>query len=187
MLRVLDSRRWGRTVASLTSWLRRGPARRQRAARATILAVAPALIRECFAGAERAAAKIRPGSPPAAYHRLRIRCKALRYALEFHRELYGDPARRLLRVLARLQDLLGEHQDAEVAARRLRELVQQEGRRLPAPAAFLAGTLAERQRRRARSCRRSWPGSWARLGRRWRRLEHAMAAAAAVEGGTDGL
>jgi ATP-dependent exoDNAse (exonuclease V) beta subunit len=52
----------------------------------------------------------------AAFHQARIRAKALRYALEFHAELYGRSLRRLLQPLMRLQDLLGQHQD-EVGAR----------------------------------------------------------------------
>ena len=53
------------------------------------------------------------------FHRLRIRCKRLRYALEFVQDLYGEPARGFTRRLAKLQDLLGGLQDCQVAMERL--------------------------------------------------------------------
>jgi CHAD domain-containing protein len=48
-------------------------------------------------------------------HALRIRAKRLRYLLEFLNELTGKPGQRLVTRLTRLQDVLGEHQDAIVA------------------------------------------------------------------------
>lgn len=49
-------------------------------------------------------------------HALRIRMKRVRYALEFLGELVGKPGRGVVKRLVELQDLLGAHQDAFVAA-----------------------------------------------------------------------
>ena len=50
------------------------------------------------------------------FHRLRIRCKRLRYSLEFSSEVYGGRTARFVRQLTALQDELGLMQDAEVAS-----------------------------------------------------------------------
>jgi CHAD domain-containing protein len=53
-------------------------------------------------------------------HRFRIRCKRLRYQLESFEPVSGDRLQRVLKKLKRLQDSLGTHHDAIVAAERLR-------------------------------------------------------------------
>lgn len=50
-------------------------------------------------------------------HRLRIRVKKLRYAVEFLHSLYGKKARKFAAKLAQIQDRLGEMRDAAVAKR----------------------------------------------------------------------
>ena len=70
-------------------------------------------------------------------HALRIRSKRLRYLLEFLRDLIGEPGKRVIRQLVRLQDILGAHQDAVVAADVVRQYVRQAAR-AAAPAALLA-------------------------------------------------
>jgi CHAD domain-containing protein len=57
-----------------------------------------------------------------ALHDARKAYKKSRYAVELLTPLYGKPAKRLVILLKALQDLLGEHQDAVVAADLLREL-----------------------------------------------------------------
>ncbi|MFL6119915.1 CHAD domain-containing protein, partial [Actinophytocola sp.] len=56
-------------------------------------------------------------------HDLRIRGKKLRYAAELAVPAGGRPVRRLAKATKRLQDVLGEHQDACVAEQRVRALV----------------------------------------------------------------
>jgi CHAD domain-containing protein len=113
------------------------------------------------------------------YHRLRIRCKALRYALEFHGGLYGKAAQRMVDNLVELQDLLGEHQDAEVAVAWLRELMQRRRRRLAPDTAFVAGKLVERYQRTARRLRARFPRRFDRTtGKVWHRLQQVMSRAA---------
>src|SRR5206468_7252147 len=57
-------------------------------------------------------------------HGLRIRGKKARYAAELAEPVAGKPARRFVESAKRLQDVLGEHQDAIVAEERLRALVR---------------------------------------------------------------
>ena len=55
--------------------------------------------------------------PPETLHQLRIACKYLRYNLEFVRNLLGDRADALIADLRRLQDDLGDLNDAAVSKR----------------------------------------------------------------------
>jgi CHAD domain-containing protein len=86
-------------------------------------------------------------------HALRIRAKRVRYAAELL-ALRSRRARRVVKRAKRLQDVLGEHQDAAVAERRLRALIRP---RDAAATALVAGRLVERQRERRRAARRDFP------------------------------
>ena len=175
MIRALDSRRFERLVERMTATLVRGPLRSGISHRAAALAIGPEIIEQSYGRVVKSARRLKRSSPPERFHRLRIRFKTLRYALEFHRELYGKPADEAIRALVGLQDLLGEHQDADVATQWLRTLVQNDGRRLPPPTVFAAGMVAERYARRARRLRRRFPATYALLhGKRWRRLVREM-------------
>jgi CHAD domain-containing protein len=89
----------------------------------------------------------------AGLHAARIKVKRARYAGELTgRDGYVKAAKRL-------QDILGEHQDAVVAEERLRALAVS----ATAPAALAAGQLVERQRARRRRARDTWRDAWAQL------------------------
>jgi triphosphatase len=186
MLRTLDGRRCVRLFERMTILLRSNPSRRFAPGRSPICLLAPELITERYNRVVRLARRIDARSSVSDFHRVRIRCKALRYALEFHCELYGKPAHRMIRSLAALQELLGEHQDVNVAAGWLRGLIEQRRPPLGAPAAFVAGRLAERYERRARRLRRRFPERLKPItGRSWSRLQETMqrqAVAVAVPG-----
>ena len=59
-------------------------------------------------------------SPAERLHKLRIEIKRFRYQLEFLREPYGRDLKKSTRRLTRLQNTLGDHQDACVAREQLR-------------------------------------------------------------------
>ena len=104
------------------------------------------------------AKRLNKDSSDAELHRVRIRAKRSRYAVE----AFGGEQRFVARA-RRLQDVLGEHQDAVVAEARIRGLlaaVHGTGR-----TALVAGRLIERQRRRRVEARAAWPKAWARLKR----------------------
>ena len=102
----------------------------------------------------------------AAIHRLRIKLKRARYAAELSAPK-GKAGRRFIDEAKRLQDLLGEHQDAIVAEHRLREATVGDAQ---TAAAFVAGRLAERQRARRAQVAERLPAAWKRLRKRGAQL-----------------
>ena len=85
-------------------------------------------------------------------HATRILVKRARYAAE----LEGD--RPYVQAAKRLQDVLGEHQDAVVATAELRRLAD----RMP-DTALAAGRLVDREQERAQQSRDEWGPAWKRL------------------------
>ncbi len=94
-------------------------------------------------------------------HALRIKGKRLRYAAEM---VGGGKAKKLVKAAKKLQNLLGEHQDAVVAEARVRALVDAladtaddtAGAGVPIDVALVAGRLVERERTRMAECRARW-------------------------------
>jgi CHAD domain-containing protein len=101
----------------------------------------------------------------AALHKTRIRTKRVRYAAELAQESRGKRATALIAAAKDLQDVLGEHQDAVVALRRLRDLARVADNH----GAVVAGRLIERQELRRQRAPRELPRAWRRLLRRGRR------------------
>lgn len=101
-----------------------------------------------------------------AVHRVRIALKRARYAAELAAP-QGAVRKRFLADARRLQDLLGEHQDAVVAEHHLRAAAVADVR---TAAAFAAGRLAERQRRRRERVQEKLPAAWKRLRKSGARL-----------------
>jgi len=175
MLRVLDSRAYARLVESCCAFVGREPSSRPPAARRAALAAAPDLILRCYKKATRIGDRLTPASPAADWHALRIALKRLRYALEFHASLYGDDASDVIEALVALQDLLGLHQDAQVAMAHLEDMCGPRGRRLARGGAFAMGRVAQRYAERAEDLRAAFPKLYRRIrGKLWRRLRNAM-------------
>jgi CHAD domain-containing protein len=84
--------------------------------------VAPALIYNHLASV-RAFEKILQTARIEQLHALRIEFKKLRYTVEFFREVLGEQAKAVIDDLKKLQDHLGDLNDAEVATRILREFL----------------------------------------------------------------
>jgi len=84
---------------------------------------------------------------------VRKKGKRARYA----GELAGR--QKLVKRAKELQDVLGEHQDAVVAADRLREL----GIPAAPEQALVAGRLVEREEGRRSEARAAWPKTWRKL------------------------
>ena len=110
------------------------------------------------------------------YHVVRRRAKLLRYALEPGAELYGKPAEEMLKALRRLQDGLGEHQDAHLAKNRLEALAADSTAGLPAETLFLMGRLAEHHLNVTARARKTLTRAWKKVrGKRWKALRARMA------------
>jgi inorganic triphosphatase YgiF len=131
------------------------------AGRATIASRGAEWLRRDLGKILKAGRAIAADTPAAALHRLRIRCKRLRYDCETLRDLYGKPVSKMARRLAALQDVLGAHQDA-VAAQALIERAAAESSAAPdAPAlspAFVCCAAAWREEQLAR--RAAFPEAW---------------------------
>ena len=91
-------------------------------------------------------------------HQVRIRAKRARYAAEAAAPMVGGKAASFARALARLQTVLGDHQDAIVAEAWLRGFVASTD---PAAQATVAELIALQQAE-AEHCRRRWRAAWTR-------------------------
>jgi len=129
--------------------------------RATELAreALPAVVRRPWRRLRGAVAELGPVPTDEQLHAVRIRAKRARYAAEAVVPVLGRRALRYAKSLAALQDVLGEHQDAVVAARWLGETAPQ----CPPEEAFAAGMLAEVEAESARAARAAFPAAWAEV------------------------
>lgn len=114
-LRLLDQ--WRRFLETPTP-------RRPRAERALlpVADVVGARIWKVYRRLLREGRAITPATPPENLHELRKTAKKLRYLLELFRNAYPpEQVRVLVKILKRLQDVLGEYQDLHIQLGRLRE------------------------------------------------------------------
>jgi triphosphatase len=169
MLSDLDSHRYELFVGRFGRMLRSARGRRSGPPSLPARAVAPDLIEERFRAFRKAAEQIGDDSPAADYHRVRIKGKRLRYALEFLADLYPGRTRLLIKRVVALQDILGLHQDAEVAIDRLRRLALERGAELRPATIFAMGEIAERYGRGALELRGRFPKAYRRvIGKAWK-------------------
>ncbi|HZB09207.1 MAG TPA: CHAD domain-containing protein [Rubrobacter sp.] len=187
MLETLDSVRYERLLSSFAEMLRLGPAAELELAQTNgkdqagepVTAAAPALISDRHRKWRKAAKRLDETSSPEAFHDVRKKGKRLRYTLEFFSEVYGRSVQKLVKPLKALQDDLGDHQDAVVAAAYLRELGTTTGQaRVPRGVAFTMGVYAERCTREAKYLRSDVPGSKPFLtltkGKKWKKFEKVL-------------
>ncbi|MGH8998994.1 MAG: CHAD domain-containing protein, partial [Acidimicrobiia bacterium] len=116
----------------------------------------PPLVRKPWRKLRRAVEALGAEPSDAELHRVRILAKRARYAAEAAAPVMGRQASAFAGAVARLQTVLGDHQDACVAETWLR-------RHVPAarPAeAMLVGQLIGLQRAEAAQCRAAWPAVW---------------------------
>ena len=174
LLGGLDSVRWERLAKGLAGMAQQGPARRSVATRTLAVIGLPELVEARHDKVAKAAKKARRTGVVADFHRLRIRCKRLRYSLEFASEVYAGQTARYVRQLTAVQDELGLMQDAEVASLRLAELATGDTA-LPAATVFVMGGVAERHRRQVDRYLHRLPKHASRVGgRAWRDLRELL-------------
>ena len=139
-----------------------------------VAAVGPVLLAKAQKRVLRLGRTVGPTTPAADLHRLRILCKRLRYACEFFREAFGDPASGAdpladyIRTMVRFQDCLGEHQDAVTAIGRIQDLANEmvQHEQVGPEALLQLGGLIQVQRDIARKRRGRLIKLWARFDRR---------------------
>ena len=119
---------------------------------------APALIAPLARSVRRAGKRIGRDAPPELFHRLRVRLKRLRYALEMLAEMGGKRARCALIRLEQMQDLLGLQQDVVATIAWLRAYAAEASGVAPATlmavGAMLQALVTRRAKLAARACRR---------------------------------
>jgi triphosphatase len=180
MLRVLDSRRYARLIASFADFLRNGPSQRAAGARQPITEAATGLVRKPYRKVRKLGDPLTEESSAEEFHELRKKGKRLRYALEFLSEIYGEPLKEFIGPLKDLQDVLGDHQDAEVATTHLRELslARGRGRRLPPETIFVMGGISQRYGIQARELSIRFPKAYRNAVRKkWKKIRGVVEAA----------
>lgn len=167
MLTGLDSDRYHRLLLDLERLAnRKSRAARSRAENAPITVAGAAALSRAFRRVFKRGKRIGATPKPEDLHALRIRAKRLRYLLEFLRDVTGKPGRRLIKRLVELQDLLGSHNDAVVAAHLVTVYVEGEGAGAQ-PATLLAlGAFLGAQVRLAADARAAFQKAWRRFARR---------------------
>jgi CHAD domain-containing protein len=174
MLAALDSPRWDRLVRGLAAMVQQGPARRASATRLPAVIGVPELVVARHDAVMKAAKRAKKSGQAPDFHRLRIRCKRLRYSLEFSAELYGGKTSRYVRRLAALQDQLGLLQDNEVAAGRLATLATSQPDLAPATI-FVMGVVAQQHRSEMDQLLAALPHEVAKAsGKAWQELASLM-------------
>ena len=94
------------------------------------------------------------------WHRTRITAKRARYTVEACVPVFGGPAKKFAKQLAQVTELLGEHQDAAIAA----DLVQQlSATARGARATFALGVLYAQQRTAVAQTRQEFVDIWPRV------------------------
>lgn len=177
MLRALDAK-------PTRAWLERLPPRLPRpgapgtpASRRNVAAlfVVPDLIRRRYWKLRRCARRLNPESAMSEYHKVRVRTKKLRYALEIVAPTYGKAADELLAALQKLQNRIGTQHDSDVLAGYLRQLAAHPPAAFSSQTLFLMGRLTERHARQAARMRGKIEKPWRKVrGKRWKALRTRM-------------
>lgn len=116
LLDSLNSDRYSMLVAGLNVLQERAVSKRSRQSAVSVL---PKVLYRACSRALQDGSRVTNDSVGEQYHKLRLRCKRLRYAADVSRNLYGKPARNFCKALVELQDVLGQHQDALVLIKTL--------------------------------------------------------------------
>ena len=157
MLEALDSERYARFESSFAEMLRRGPyvagtpeaaptngSSGASTANVPALEAAPGILGRLYSKWRKAAKGLERSSHAEEFHDLRKKGKRLRYATEFFSGVFSEEATgALVGPLKAVQDSLGRHQDATVAAQLLREIAIGTPR-LPKRTVFAMGLLTQR-------------------------------------------
>jgi CHAD domain-containing protein len=126
---------------------------------------APAMITPIARSVRKAGKCIAREAPPELFHRLRVRIKRMRYALEMLAEMGGKRSRKALLRLEQMQELLGVHQDLVSTVAWLRAYATNAGAVAPetlmAVGAILQALVMRREKLAGRACRR------------WRKIVHS--------------
>jgi len=128
------------------------------AAAAPAADVLPGLVRKPWKRLRSTVRALDDDAPDEELHEIRKQAKEVRYAAEAVTPALGKPARRAAKGVARVQGVLGDHQDTVVAEGWLRAAAAQPD---TSPAtAFVFGALVADERAERAALRARWPEVW---------------------------
>lgn len=125
--------------------------------------VLPAMVETVWDKLARKAGKLTLDDPDDTWHASRIRAKRARYASEAVAPVLGAPATRLAKACAEVQEVLGEHQDAAIAADEWRDIALAHSD--DTDLVITCGRLYERERAAVRHSRDRFAPVWERTDR----------------------
>jgi CHAD domain-containing protein len=165
--RLLQDERLVRLESDFGAFLDRGPAPAvlRRWARPSLRDGAAAYAELALRRVRKLGKRAGRNAPPERMHKLRIRCKRLRYLLESFEPFFGDGLEPAIRCVRRLQDTLGEIQDASAAIERLvaqlNTMPAGPSGRGPSRSALVA--MQRTEQLRAETARRRFRKAWRRF------------------------
>lgn len=160
---AMASPRYRRVVRRLRQVVDAGPGEETRAAHGdlSVAIAATRMVRQSLRKMRSRGDAIDGGSPPDELHRLRIQAKQLRYLLDLFSAAQPRRWQRPIEALKALQQLLGDHQDAVIAAHRhdafAQALAMTEANRT---LVLTMGQLMQIEQERIRQCRKRFPAAW---------------------------
>ncbi len=120
----------------------------------------PPLVRGAWAAMAKRTRQLHADDPDDTWHEARLRAKQARYAAEAVLDVLGRPAARLADAAKAVQEVLGEHQDAALAAQKVATLA---GEHLDdGELCLAAGRLVEANRCAIADSRARFPAVWKR-------------------------
>jgi CHAD domain-containing protein len=153
---ALDGPRYPRILEQLETFLARPPASAADVSLPDVAATEWKRLRK--------AVQKLPGRPSAdELHAVRIKVKRARYAAELARAAAGERGTRFIHQAKKLQDILGDLQDAVVIEQYLHDAIDR-----TEPAQALGRDLVKRQRKRRKKARAAFFEEWPKLERRGR-------------------
>jgi triphosphatase len=177
MLRALDAkaaRDWLDTLPDQLARAASQPASGS-ARRATALRVVPNLIGKRYRKLRKCVRRLTPESSLREYHKVRIRTKKLRYALEIVAPTYAKTADEMVAALHQLQSQLGTQHDAGAVAGYLTQLATRPPAGFTPQTLFMMGRMAEVNAREATGLSGMIEKPWRKVrGKRWKALRSRM-------------
>jgi triphosphatase len=142
---------------------------------ATALRAVPALIRKRYRKLRNCACRLTRESSLKEFHKVRIRTKKLRYALEIVAPTYGKAADDMLAALHKLQSKLGTQHDAGAVAGYLTQLAARPPAGFTPETLFMMGRMAELHAQEAARLGGKIDKPWRKVrGKRWKALRSRM-------------
>jgi CHAD domain-containing protein len=154
----LSNKRYTHLVQRLSS-----PSIKTARGRAKLAIAAPDLLAPMVRGIKKKGAKLADDAPPEVFHKLRVRIKRLRYALDMLSPLAGKHHRKTLARLEEMQEMLGAYNDTVVGIAWLHSFAASSG--APPATILAAGALIHSLGARARKLMRQGLKAWERFDR----------------------